>query len=87
MLVDDAPLVLPLGRLCDDLGYSYSWWLSKENHIFTEGKSTFERNIENFVRTRTDTVHNSLNKAHQLHRLRPQNAWIQFPDAAVWQKT
>ena len=47
-LVKDSPSVLTLGRLCNELGYSYSW-RTGETPRLSEGKKEIECNIENFV--------------------------------------
>ena len=32
MLLEDTLAVLPLGKLCEDLGYNYHWTSVKKNH-------------------------------------------------------
>ena len=46
-LVEDSPSVL-LGRLCNELGYSY-WWPSGETPRLSKSEKAIECSIENFV--------------------------------------
>ena len=47
-LVKDSPSVLLMGRLCNELGCSYSW-PSEETPRLSKGKIVIECSIDNFV--------------------------------------
>ena len=37
MLLDDTPAVLPLGMLCEELGYSYHWTSGQKPQLIKNG--------------------------------------------------
>ena len=45
---EDKPAVLPLGKLCDEHGYSYEWITGRKTHLIKNGIRT-QCNMENFV--------------------------------------
>ena len=54
-LVGDSPSILSLGRLCDDLGFSYSW-KPGGNSTLTKGKNTITcRPTTSFLSSRSSS--------------------------------
>ena len=47
-VLDNTPAVLPLGKLCDENGYSYEWINGQKPHLIEDGIRTI-CNTENFV--------------------------------------
>ena len=48
MLLEETPAVLPLGKLCEDHGYTYHWTSSQKPHLTKNGKR-IDCNISNDV--------------------------------------
>ena len=38
MLLENTPAVLPLGKLCEEFGYSYHWTRGQKPHVIKTGK-------------------------------------------------
>ena len=47
-ILEDTPAVLPLGKLCDEHGYSYQWISGEKPHLIENG-IRIQCNTENFV--------------------------------------
>ena len=47
-VLEDTPAVLSLGKLCDELGYSYEWINGQKPHLIKNG-IRIQCNTENFV--------------------------------------
>ena len=47
-VLEDTPAVLPLGKLCDENGYSYEWISGQKPHLIKDGIRII-CNMENFV--------------------------------------
>ena len=47
-VLEDTPAVLSLGKLCDELGYSYEWITGQKPHLAKNG-IRIQCNTENFV--------------------------------------
>ena len=48
MLLEETPTVLPLGKLCEDHGYTYHWTSGQKPHLTKNGKR-IDCNISNCV--------------------------------------
>ena len=48
MLLEETPAVLPLGKLCEDHGYTYHWTSGRKPQLTKQGK-TIGCNISNYV--------------------------------------
>ena len=48
MLLQETPAVLPLGKLCEDHGYTYHWTSGQKAHLTKKGKR-IDCNISHYV--------------------------------------
>ena len=44
-VTENTPAVLPLGKLCDENGYSYEWINGQKPHLIKKKKTVFEYNV------------------------------------------
>ena len=47
-VLEDMPVVLSLGKLCEDHGYSYEWASGQKPHLVKHGRN-IQCNTENYV--------------------------------------
>ena len=76
-LVEDAPSALSLGRLCDELGYSYSWPLGETPRL-PKGKKVIECSIETpspWSQLPNRKLHHPLNSRMPRETLSEKNQW------------